>query len=499
MEVVRRIRGNLNGSIDISQLEDLIIAHPSFQRLRRIKQTAFLSYVFPGATHSRFEHSLGVMHLAKKAWIRLEENQRRLRDSCARYNQFAEREKQSPEQLIHGLLAPTFDVIDEIFSSSYALQCIRLAALLHDLGHPPFSHSGEKFLPPLKDLVLSLQDTPAYLREYVSEQAQLDPRGLASHEVFSFLLIEKVLSEVYKANPQLNLKVEARDVISILCTDIAPASSSPLAKNKLHLLLHELVSGEIDIDRMDYLQRDSKECGVVYGIFDEERLMDSLCFCYDPHDETFHLGILYSGLAAFEDYLRARQSMYVQLYFHKTAVACEAMLKRIRSMVNKALPMDLDQYIKIDEGNFQNYLTLDMEKKLSKEEWAKLSKVVNNLFYDRVLWKRAYESTHRESDMLDLKDLERAEALLNELHLPYEKVSSQNLLSKIKTRKHGERSRNNLRVIKKDSKQFLRVVPIEDLCAFAGHSTVVKIHRLYVDEIDQVRQAKLQNLLLNSF
>ncbi|MDQ3235558.1 MAG: hypothetical protein M3Q07_27420, partial [Pseudobdellovibrionaceae bacterium] len=62
LNLVRRIRDNLHGSIDITELEDAVIAHPFFQRLRRVKQLAFLHYVFPGATHSRFEHSLGVLH-----------------------------------------------------------------------------------------------------------------------------------------------------------------------------------------------------------------------------------------------------------------------------------------------------------------------------------------------------------------------------------------------------------------------------------------------------
>jgi len=75
LEIVRRIRGNINSSIDVTALEDAVIAHPYVQRLRRIKQLAFLHYVFPGATHSRFEHSLGVMQLAGLAWDKLKTNQ----------------------------------------------------------------------------------------------------------------------------------------------------------------------------------------------------------------------------------------------------------------------------------------------------------------------------------------------------------------------------------------------------------------------------------------
>ena len=79
-KIARRIRGNLHGSIDITTIEDAVIAHPVFQRLRRIQQTAFLSLVFPGATHTRFEHSLGVLNLASKALDKLIGNQERLDD-----------------------------------------------------------------------------------------------------------------------------------------------------------------------------------------------------------------------------------------------------------------------------------------------------------------------------------------------------------------------------------------------------------------------------------
>ena len=76
LDVERRVRDNLYGSINVSKLEDKVIEHPYFQRLRRVKQTAFLSLAFPGANHSRFEHSIGAMFLASKAWQRICTNQK---------------------------------------------------------------------------------------------------------------------------------------------------------------------------------------------------------------------------------------------------------------------------------------------------------------------------------------------------------------------------------------------------------------------------------------
>ena len=148
LEFTRRVRDNLHGTIELTHVEDQVLAHPYFQRLRRIKQTAFLSYIFPGASHTRFEHSLGVMSLASRAWSSIFENQLRLYRSTSKQDLFAQLEKSGVEGEgeCHGLLSPTFEWIEGIFSKPYYEQVLRFAALLHDVGHPPFSHSGEIFL-----------------------------------------------------------------------------------------------------------------------------------------------------------------------------------------------------------------------------------------------------------------------------------------------------------------------------------------------------------------
>ena len=104
LEIKRRIRGNVHGSIDVTELEDSVIAHPHFQRLRRIKQLAFLDYVFPGATHTRFEHSLGTLFLAGKAWEKLQSNQTRLYRSLGKFENFERIEKEGQSEINNGLL-----------------------------------------------------------------------------------------------------------------------------------------------------------------------------------------------------------------------------------------------------------------------------------------------------------------------------------------------------------------------------------------------------------
>lgn len=492
MEITRRIRENIHGTINVSHFEDLVIGHPFVQRMRRIKQLAFLQYVFPGASHSRFEHSLGVMHLAGVAWNKLYENQKALRNSTAKYGDFAELEKQPGKpQSTHGLLTPTFGMMDEIFGDDYPLQALRLAALMHDLGHSPFSHSGEGFMPSWRQMLKARKSLPHYIGEFISERCEAiaakgqDPdRIRVRHELYTLIAIDRVLTDIYREHPKLKSpKVTAQDVASIIAPQIPPSPNSPLLRFGMHQLCHELVSGEFDVDRMDYLLRDSRECGVVYGIFDESRILNSLAIYWDDSDKSLHLAIQFSGLAAFEDYLRARHSMYLQLYFHKTSVAAEAMIKKITTMLpHWTLPISIDEYASIDEYNMPTVL-IDAAKKSikDKQELAEFSELVKDLMYDRRLWKRAFEVASNTGPSSGVESLDEAATVIAGLGVKFEKVSSTNSLTRFRPRSGDEPSHNRLRLIKKDDFQFPRVIPIEDQMSLIDQNSQVHITRLYVE------------------
>lgn len=483
LNLVRRIRDNLHGSIDVTELEDQVIAHPFFQRLRRVRQLAFLHYVFPGATHTRFEHSLGVMHLAGIAWEKLKANQARLRNSLSRIDDFAQIEARG--EVVHGRLHPTFDLMETIFNSDYALQTFRLAALLHDVGHPPFSHSGEHFMPSWSQVLAANQDLPDYLQEYLrSKVEEIKQRGgdptreKVRHEIYSILLIDRILSFVYDEQTQLTLKIDPRDVIAIVNPAIKPAPGSPLVAVQAQHLLRELISGELDIDRMDYLLRDSRECGVVYGVFDVDRILDSLCLYFDDADKQLHVAILLSGLAAFEDYLRARYSMYLQLYFHKSSVAAEAMMWHLYAMLKSwHLPAQLEHYTAIDEYNIGQALW-EAAAPLPASERDRLRIIVADLLYNRKLWKRVYEMTGARGESHQAT-IDRACQVLDELKVSYQVISSANSLTRFQPRHGPVRSKNYLRLIKKDERQWPRVCPIEDYSQLIASNDSVSIVRIY--------------------
>ncbi len=485
LNIVRRIRDNLHGSIDVSELEDAVISHPFFQRLRRVRQLAFLHYVFPGATHTRFEHSLGVMHLAARAWEKLQTNQERLSHTVANIQDFKAFEEEADKREKHGRLWPTFAMMDQIFKSDYSLQTFRLAALLHDVGHPAFSHSGEHFMPSWVDVRDANPDLPDYLLEYINKRIEdLKKRGddpsatKVRHEIYSILLIDKILKDVYEKTPHLRLVIDPRDVIAMINSSIPAAAGSPLLRCQSSQVLRELISGELDIDRMDYLLRDSRECGVVYGVFDVDRILDSLGLYFDDADQQIHVAIHLSGLAAFEDYLRARYSMYLQLYFHKASVAAEAMMRHLcNTLGDWRLPARIENYAAIDEYNIGNALW-EAAQKLPQPLREETIVLVADLLYNRKLWKRVYEVTgSRTKPAIDI--VAKVKAILQAKSITFQEISSENSLTRFQPKGYGKRSRNYLRLIKKDEQQLHRICAIEDFSSLIASNDSIAIRRIY--------------------
>ena len=300
------VRCPLHGSIAFTELERKIIDHPFLQRLRGISQLGFAERVFPGATHTRFSHSLGVMHLAGRTF----------------------------EQVLSTawqLLAQSFTAEELV----YIWKIIRLAGLLHDLGHPPFSHSFEAMLPPCGQLPLP--------REW---HYQFDGKRQATHEDYSVAAIWALSQEQH---PLLG-EQEAQDICSLITALIRPAPgvlAQPASKevSSIHPLLKQIISGEIDADRMDYLRRDAHYAGVTYGKIDIDRLITSLtCIGIEG---SLVLALHQNAVYAYENFVMARFHMGMQVYFHKTLLPMEHFLKK--AVEEGEIPFTMD-------GSLENFL-----------------------------------------------------------------------------------------------------------------------------------------------
>lgn len=458
LDVHAEIRDNLHGSIALTVLESLVISHAAVQRLRRIRQTSFLYLAFPGATHSRFEHSLGVLHLAAVTWRKLYDNQKQLAKTLAALPDYHELEKNNSCRLL-----PPLKVLEAIFHSPYIAQALRLAALLHDVGHPPFSHNGERLLPQMEDIIAHNPDLPPYLQEFL--QLRLEQRAEVDHEVFTVLLADKILREVYAAHKHVQPCVHPQDVVSIICADIAPHAGSEIEHYGINVLGLELLSSDLDIDRMDYLLRDSRECGVSYGVFDFARILDSLALYHDDADNKMHLCLKFSGLAACEDYLQARILMHTQIYFHKSPVAAEAMLQNLARKIKYVLPANLARFMRIDEYNILS----ELEKISSPEAMV----VLDDLFYQRNLWKRIFEVTSADRDRHHLIDSVRA--IVSETQEEFEFMSYQRDIIRLPA--EGESA---LKIIKKSPRQIPQLEPIEKYSRFYQYQQTIELHRFYV-------------------
>jgi uncharacterized protein len=212
-----------------------VIAHPFYQRLRRIHQMAFAHLVYPGAVHTRLHHSLGAYHLMSNA--------------------------------LHELKNKGADI------SADEETAAKVAILLHDIGHGPFSHALENIL--IRDV---------------------------RHETIS-ILIMRIL------NKEMDGQLE---------------KAIAIFTNQYHKpFLHQLISGQLDVDRMDYLTRDSFFTGVSEGVIGYDRILKMLCV------HNGELVVEEKAIYSIEKFLVARRLMYWQVYLHKTALCAEKMLVKI--------------------------------------------------------------------------------------------------------------------------------------------------------------------------
>jgi HD superfamily phosphohydrolase len=282
---VREFRDPIHGFIELEDDEAEVVDSRPFQRLRHISQLALTSYVYHGAEHTRFGHSLGTMYLASLAFERLFE--RHAGDLGWNEDDRIRRRK-----------------------------TVRLAALLHDVGHAPFSHAGERRL-----------------------FRQRDGHGHYSREIVRSSEVTDIINRHGAA-----VGVTAEDVATLL----DPSAVMP------DQFLRELISGEFGVDRMDYLTRDSLFCGVKYGVFDVSRLIYTLVLKQEEGG-GWVLALDEGGLHAAEALLLARYFMFTQVYFHAVRRAYDLDLTDFMSELlqraygEQTYPEDVQTYLAWDD------------------------------------------------------------------------------------------------------------------------------------------------------
>lgn len=345
------IRDPIYGFIRISDWEREVINHPIFQRLRRIKQLGLTEMVYPSATHSRFEHSLGVMYLATKLFDAITRN----KDNLKLLEQKLFYEKAGIER---------------------DRQLLRFAALLHDIGHAPFSHGGE-------DLMPKNPKTDEPFR----------------HEDYTVAIIKEKLKDVIEENPMniANWNIKAEEVAALIKGE--PKILGP------RIFWRVLISSQLDADRGDYLLRDSHHIGVQYGKYDVDRLINTITLGIEPETNNLTLCVEIGGWHVAEALLIARYQMFTQVYFHKTRRAYDyhlsKALKKILPDENFPPPQRIDEFLEWDD--YKTYYLI--ASKSTKDCQAILNR--NHV-------RTVYETTEIP-DEKEIKKLDKARGILDDL------------------------------------------------------------------------------------
>jgi len=361
------VRDPVHGSIHISDEITPIIRHPFFQRLRNIKQLGLTEYIFPGATHTRFIHSIGVMHIGSKVFDKL-------------FNAH--------------LHKPEYQRLRETF---------KLGCLLHDIGHAPLSHSTESVMPALKELKIP--------SEFLAKK-DLSGERQATHEDYTIKSIaDSSFSESFKLIEKNNGVVRAR-VADLIRGSTTHNDYFTLDGVNWFPMLHQLVSSELDCDRMDYLLRDSYFCGVSYGSYDLDWLIDNLEPCFENGHAT--LGISERAVVTFDDFLLSRYHMFVMVYFHYRAVCLEQLLLRyFQTSDEYRIPADIEAYQEHDDHYLMKFL------RHSDNKYARA--IVQNEIPPKV-----YESFNEKQ----LTNLEAIQKYFDSEGIEYIRSSSRGRLSK---------------------------------------------------------------------
>ncbi len=315
MDYVIQINDPIHGFIGLTDLETKIVNSSAYQRLRRIKQLSGGHFVYPTAEHSRFGHCIGAMHIAGQMGAQ---------------------------------------ILGQIGLDDEAIQEVRLAGLLHDIGHGPYSH--------------------------VFEEVLMETRQMTHEDVTDWIIRESEIGDLIEDGGLSKEKIAK--LVRGETTD------------KMELLLSSIAAGQVDADKMDYLLRDSFYCGVNYGLVDIQRLIDSA-----EVSDDYKIEFSIAARGALEAFLVARYEMFLNVYYHKTVRSVEVMLVKLIDSANKLLHftsfrtpedfLDMDDYSLISQ--VRNIKASD------SAEAAEVVRLIDSLD-SRRLYKPAFEKVLHTRD-----------------------------------------------------------------------------------------------------
>lgn len=295
---MKQIKDPVHGYVSIEDpFFDELIDTELFQRMRNLKQLSATYMVYPSANHTRFEHTLGVFHLAKRAF-----------ESVKQTDGFS-----------NGV---------EVDTVKNTLLC---AALLHDIGHPPYSHVGEELLE--RDALISRLEDSDLKRRIDAAGIETPPgedpllKQQSPHELLSCV----IALEVYN------------DALERLCGDPAEVAAYILGcslkagedRGWQHEVVSDILSSSMDVDRLDYVKRDNFMTGADVANVDTERLVSSYTAYCDPESDEYELAFTDKALSTVRNYLDGRLALYKWVTQHHKSVYANALLERLLSRLDE--------------------------------------------------------------------------------------------------------------------------------------------------------------------
>jgi HD superfamily phosphohydrolase len=368
------LRDEVHGDMTFDGLLRSVVDHRYFQRLRSIKQIGLAEYVFPCATHTRFQHSLGAAFLAGSYFESLVQAWVQQPIHIAGPSGRTRFDTEKTAMLCH-------EVNDDRTSYRFWSRAAVLAGLLHDCGHGPLSHTFE-YLNLQQDFAEPIEQCHGVVRDFMRLRAK---EGRLMHEDISVLYIGLILEDLRKAKV---LGTEEAQALTLAVCGLVrrKLATGPLSKSYaseltlaleaagivggelFHRLLRPLVSGTFDVDRLDYIQRDGRNCGVPAGAIEWRRIVTKVLPCLGNHENDRgepQEVVLLSNMRnqhVLDDFVFSLFQMYTQVYLHPKIVAMEEEIKRIlkeKLKASKPFVLTLARHSELSDEGFLAILRKD--------------------------------------------------------------------------------------------------------------------------------------------